>query len=392
MRMLLVGAGAVGESILKVMQWRDQKGEWLEYVLVCDYDLKRAEEVVAMMKGDTRFEASKIDATNTEEMAELIREHKIDFVMDAAPPFASNMIFDAAFKTGADYGSMGTWSVPMEDPAYGLGIENSYTAPMTKYKFARHDAWKKQGNMAVICMGIDPGVVNVFAKYAATELLDEITEVHVKDGGNLSVPGADPDDIMFGFNVWTVLDEVMNPNVEYDKEKGGFIVEKGFAGQEVYEMPEGVGKNTLVKVEHEEVVTMARYLSQYGLKKATFKISLDENLITALKVLDKLADAGNTVIVIEHNLDVIKRADYIIDLGPEGGSGGGTIVATGTPEQVAQNPNSFTGQYLKPVLERAWKLQGTAPAPVPEEPGRPAPAEEKAFAQPPRKRKKADKK
>ena len=76
-----------------------------------------------------------------------------------------------------------------------------------------------------------------------------------------------------------------------------------------------------------------------------------------VKVLDKLVDAGNTVIVIEHNLDVIKRADYIIDLGPEGGSGGGTIVATGTPEEVAQNPNSFTGQYLKPVLERAAELQ-----------------------------------
>ena len=90
MRMMLVGAGAVGESILKVMQWRDPKGEWLKYVLVCDYDLKRAEEVVGMMKGDSRFEASKIDATNTEEMAELIREHKIDFVMDVAPPFASN--------------------------------------------------------------------------------------------------------------------------------------------------------------------------------------------------------------------------------------------------------------------------------------------------------------
>ena len=137
-------------------------------------------------------------------------------------------------------------------------------------------------------MVIDPGVVNVFAKYAATELLDEITEVHVKDGGNLSVPGADPDDIMFGFNVWTVLDEVMNPNVEYDASRGGLLVEKPFAGREVWEMPDGVGQNTLVKVEHEEVVTMPRYLKQYGLQRATFKISLDENLITALKVVDKL--------------------------------------------------------------------------------------------------------
>ena len=285
---MLVGAGAVGESILKVMQWRDPKGEWLKYVLVCDYDQKRAEEVVAMMKGDTRFEASKIDATNTEEMAELIREHKIDFVMDAAPPFASNMIFDAAFKTSADYGSMGTWSVPMEEPAYGLGIENSYTEPMTKYNFDRHEQWKEKGQMAVICLGIDPGVVNVFAKYAATHLFDVMTEAHVKDGGNLSVPGADPDAIQFGFNVWTVLDEVMNPNVEYDQEKGGLIVEKAFAGQETFQMPDGVGENTLVKVEHEEVVTFARYLTQYGLKKATFKISLDDNLITALKVIDHL--------------------------------------------------------------------------------------------------------
>ena len=76
-----------------------------------------------------------------------------------------------------------------------------------------------------------------------------------------------------------------------------------------------------------------------------------------VQVLDKLVDAGNTVIVIEHNLDVIKRADHIIDLGPEGGSGGGMVVAVGTPEEVAENPNSFTGRYLKPVLARAKELQ-----------------------------------
>ena len=66
------------------------------------------------------------------------------------------------------------------------------------------------------------------------------------------------------------------------------FVEKPFAGKEVFQMPDGVGANTLVKVEHEETVTMPRYLGEYGLKRATFKISLDENLITALKVLDHL--------------------------------------------------------------------------------------------------------
>ncbi len=72
-----------------------------------------------------------------------------------------------------------------------------------------------------------------------------------------------------------------------------------------------------------------------------------------LYVLDRLVDEGNTVVVIEHNLDVIKRADYIIDLGPEGGDGGGMVIATGTPEEIAECENSYTGQYLKPMLERA---------------------------------------
>ena len=69
-----------------------------------------------------------------------------------------------------------------------------------------------------------------------------------------------------------------------------------------------------------------------------------------IEVLQKLVEAGNTVVVIEHNLDVIKTADYVIDLGPEGGDGGGHIVCTGTPEAVAECPESYTGQYLKRVL------------------------------------------
>ena len=70
-----------------------------------------------------------------------------------------------------------------------------------------------------------------------------------------------------------------------------------------------------------------------------------------IQVLERLVDAGNSVVVIEHNLDVIKTADYIIDLGPDGGDRGGTVVVTGTPEEVAACPASFTGQYLKRMLK-----------------------------------------
>ena len=70
------------------------------------------------------------------------------------------------------------------------------------------------------------------------------------------------------------------------------------------------------------------------------------------EILRRLADDGNTVIVIEHNLDVIKTADHIIDIGPEGGDKGGTVVATGTPEEVAKNKNSYTGKYIDEILKK----------------------------------------
>jgi excinuclease ABC subunit A len=75
-----------------------------------------------------------------------------------------------------------------------------------------------------------------------------------------------------------------------------------------------------------------------------------EDIRKLLLVLQGLADKGNTVIVIEHNLDVIKSADWIVDMGPDGGDGGGMVVAEGTPEDIAADPNSYTGQFLGPVL------------------------------------------
>jgi excinuclease ABC subunit A len=89
----------------------------------------------------------------------------------------------------------------------------------------------------------------------------------------------------------------------------------------------------------------------YILDEPTTGLHVDD-ISRLLKVLQRLVDNGDTVLVIEHNLDVIKTADYIIDLGPEGGDQGGQIVATGTPEEVAEVESSYTGRYLKPILER----------------------------------------
>ena len=89
--------------------------------------------------------------------------------------------------------------------------------------------------------------------------------------------------------------------------------------------------------------------SFYILDEPTTGLHTDD-IARLLKVLERLSDAGNTVLVIEHNLDVIKSADYVIDLGPEGGDGGGMIIAKGTPEQIAKVKESYTGQYLKKVL------------------------------------------
>ncbi len=104
-------------------------------------------------------------------------------------------------------------------------------------------------------------------------------------------------------------------------------------------------------------VKLATELSRRGTGKTLY--ILDEpttGLHTAdvhnlIDVLQKLVDAGNTVVVIEHNLDVIKTADYIIDLGPEGGDRGGMVVATGTPEELLRSRKSYTAQYLKKMLK-----------------------------------------
>ena len=104
-------------------------------------------------------------------------------------------------------------------------------------------------------------------------------------------------------------------------------------------------------------------LAQIAARRGMKVVLADVEAPVLEKAEQQLRDAGNTIVVIEHNLDVIKTADWIIDMGPEGGSGGGQVVATGTPEDVAANPASHTGRYLRPYLE-------AASAPAQAKPGR----------------------
>ena len=94
----------------------------------------------------------------------------------------------------------------------------------------------------------------------------------------------------------------------------------------------------------------------YILDEPTTGLHFDD-IRVLLNVLTRLVDRGNTVIVIEHNMDVIKVADYVIDIGPEGGAGGGKVICTGTPQEVAKNKKSETGRFLKPELEADARLK-----------------------------------
>ena len=129
----------------------------------------------------------------------------------------------------------------------------------------------------------------------------------------------------------------------------------GHMRQPVDRMPGHVERLDLGLDQFSEIVAAQQLLHQLpaGVARPAGVDLLAGHVRKLLEVLHRLVDQGNSVVVIEHNLDVIKTADWIIDLGPEGGVRGGEIVAEGTPEDVAGNARSFTGHYLAPLLERA---------------------------------------
>ncbi len=342
MRILLVGAGGVGSAVIPIAARRT----FFDSMVVADYDRGRAERAIAQVD-DSRFVADQVDASNAQSVADLARKHRVTHVLNAVDPRFVLPIFNGAFAAGADYLDMAmSLSYPHPDEPYRktgvmLGDE----------QFAVADEWEQAGRLALVGVGVEPGLSDVFAKYAADELFSEIDEAGVRDGSNLEVDGYT---FAPSFSIWTTIEECLNPPVIWEKDKGWFTTPP-FSEPEVFDFPEGIGPVECVNVEHEEVLLIPRWVD---CKRATFKYGLGQEFIDVLKVIHKLG-LDKTAKVKVGDVEVSPR-DVVAAILPDpatlgdrmrGKTCAGTWV-TGTGKD--GNPRQV---YLYHVVDNEWTMQ-----------------------------------
>ncbi len=271
-RVLAVGSGGVGTSAALIAQRRDFFERWV----AADYDVSRAEAIVARA-GDSRFSAAALDASDKAAVTALCQQHGITHVLNVVDPRFNMPIFDGAFDAGANYLdtamslSQSHPERPHSDTFVKLGDE----------QFDKSPAWEARGLLALCGIGVEPGLADVFARYAADHLFSEIDELGVRDGANLVVRGYD---FAPSFSIWTTIEECLNPPVVWEKDRGWFTTAP-FSGAEVFDFPDGIGPVECVNVEHEEVLLMPRWID---CKRVTFKYGLGDEFIEVLKTLHKL--------------------------------------------------------------------------------------------------------
>ncbi|MGI9084317.1 MAG: saccharopine dehydrogenase family protein [Aeromicrobium sp.] len=271
MRILLVGAGGVGSAFCAIAARRD----FFESVVVADYARESAERAVAEVD-DARFIAAQVDASDAGSVERLARESGATHVMNAVDPRFVMPIFEGALAAGSDYLDMAmSLSKPHpERPHEECGVK------LGDEQFAVADAWESAGRLALVGIGVEPGLSDVFARYAADHLFSSIDELGTRDGANLTVDGYE---FAPSFSIWTTIEECLNPPVIW--EDGRWFTTPPFSEPEVFDFPEGIGPVECVNVEHEEVLLMPRWVDA---KRATFKYGLGDEFIDVLKTLHKL--------------------------------------------------------------------------------------------------------
>jgi saccharopine dehydrogenase (NAD+, L-lysine forming) len=273
MRVLVVGSGGVGAAAAAIAQRRAV----FEHVVLADVDLGRAQAVVDRLGEADRFGAQQVDASDEAALVELIRKTRPDALLNACDPRFNEPIFAAAHTARVTYLDM-AMTLSHRHP------EQPYAKPgvmLGDVQFAAAEQWQRDGLLALVGIGVEPGLSDVFARYAADHLFAEIDEVGVRDGADLVVEGYD---FAPTFSIWTTIEECLNPPLIWERERGWYTTEP-FSEPEVFDFPEGIGPIECVNVEHEEVVLIPRWVE---CKRVTFKYGLGSEFIDVLKTLHKL--------------------------------------------------------------------------------------------------------
>ena len=297
MRALVIVAGGVGSAIANIAS----RKSFITELVIADYDASKAHAVTQKIQ-DPRFTSVEVDAGDLAALEGLIKKVNPDVVINAVDPRFVMNIFNAAKNVGVNY----------MDMALSLSIAHP-TDPFNKVgvklgddQFAQHDEWLTQGNYALIGIGVEPGMSDIFAKYAQDYLFSEIDAVTILDGSSLTVDGYE---FAPSFSIWTTIEECLNPPLIWNE---GWHTAKPFTGGVTFDFPEGIGLVECVDLEHEEVALIPQKIKA---KKVTFKYGLGNDFIEKLKTIHALG-LSNKQKVSYRGMEIAPR-DFLASLLPD---------------------------------------------------------------------------
>jgi saccharopine dehydrogenase-like NADP-dependent oxidoreductase len=290
-KVLVLGAGAVGTvSALKFVQ-----DAMLEQLVIADAVSARA-SLLADRLSDPRVSFRRLDAGDRTAVANAIRETGTTIVLNAALPATNLVLMRACLDAGCDYIDLAS------------GGTDDDGIPKLDDQFALDAEFRAAGRMALLGMGADPGTTNIYAAYAAKHLLDEVTELHVRDGDNSVCQGHNG--FVAAFSPWVFIDECLCKAVSY--RDGRYHLEAPLTGFEPFDFPE-LGVLNCYYVDHEESRTLPRFFP--SAKLVDFKLCMDDVTIETLRVMQRLGLSGKDRIRVGET-SVVPR-DVVVSLLPD---------------------------------------------------------------------------
>lgn len=273
MNILLIGAGGVGAAMSAIAARRS----FFSSLTVADINLAQAVRAAERSGDPARIRPAHLDASDKGAIVALARACRADVIVNACDTRFNRPIFDAAFEAGCHYLDMAMHpSTPHPTQPY-----SSCGVMLGEEQFAVTDQWSARGLLALGGMGVEPGLSDIFARYAADTLFSRIDEIGIRDGANISIDGFE---FAPTFSIWTMIEECLAPPIVYERDRGWFTTEP-FSEAETFVFPGGIGPIECVNVEHEEVALIPRWID---CGRVTFKYGLGQEVIDVLRTLHKL--------------------------------------------------------------------------------------------------------